>query len=499
MGTTPIWANNGYMPYVDTISRNVFTGRERIILFVLLTSQFMLTLDFSIVTVALPAMGAELSMPTGNLQLVITLFSLASTSLILTMGRVAERVGRKRLFLSGVILLTGASLLGGFAQSQEVLLAARVLQGAAIAITTPTVLALLTTSFAEGPLRTKALSYNGLLMTMGFSAGSLLGGVLTDLLGWRFTFLINVPIGVAVVILAWVLVSDREPLSTKALDVPGAFTITLGLVFFVLWLSQVEKTGFNGLLSYGFLAAGAVLFIIFGIIESRTRHALLPVWFLKQRAVLVGNLGGIVTVSMETAKVFLLTLYLQQVLGATAGVTGLALGVLGLGCMLGGTIAARIITRIGARIALGAGLGLQGLTAMTLVLLGEDFAGSYAHILVATFIGGIGHLVAVVAYSVVGTSGLSNDDQGTATSIVGMSFQIGMLVGIPVMSTIALSQVTPGGASASEMLGGLQLGLFLTGLVVLITSIIVLTVPLSRRDAQKAVTEPASEAVTVPA
>jgi MFS family permease len=434
----------------------------------------MLSLDFSIVTVALPALGKDLGIATSELQWVVTIFALASTSLILVMGKIAERFGRKRLFLIGMALLTVASTIGGIAQTPDVLLIARALQGVAIAITTPTVLGLLTASFAEGPLRTKALSYNGLLLTLGFSAGSLLGGALTDLVGWRFTFFINVPIGAAVFVLALALVRKDSGASDVRVDVPGAVVITAALVAFVLWLREIETSGLLSLSSALLLGAALILFAVFGVVERRRQQPLVEVSFLSRSSVLVGNIGGVVTVAMETAKAFLLTLYMQQVLQVSPLMTGLALGVLGIGCIAGSLAASRVINRWGAANTLAAGLALQGATGISLVLLGQDFTGGFVHILVATFIGGFGHLLAVVAYSVVGTSGLAPSEQGTAASIIGMSFQIGMLVGIPVISILAFAGTDSTELAVGETLDALHFGLIANGVITLAMAAIAL-------------------------
>lgn len=452
----------------------LFTGRERIILLVLLTSQFMLSLDFSIVTVALPALGQDLGIATSELQWVVTIFALASTSLILVMGRVAERFGRKQIFLVGMAVLTIASAVGGLAQTPEVLLTARAFQGVAIAITTPSVLGLLTASFAEGPLRTKALSYNGLLLTLGFSAGSLLGGALTDLFGWRFTFFINVPIGAAVFILAFALVRKDSADSDVRVDLPGAVAITAALVAFVLWLREIETSGILSLASTLLLGSSLILFVAFALIERKRTQPLVAVSFLARPSVLIGNMGGIVTVAMETSKAFLLTLYMQQVLHVSPLLTGLALGVLGVGCIVGSLTASSVINRWGAASTLAAGLAIQGATGCSLVLLGQHLTGGFTHVLIATFVGGFGHLLAVVAYSVVGTSGLAPAEQGTASSIIGMSFQIGMLVGIPVISILAFAGHGSGGLAVGETLDALHVGLMANGVITLVMAAIVL-------------------------
>lgn len=214
------------------------TARQKLVLTLLLGAQFMIAVDFSILNVALPVVGEGLGFPLSRLQWIATSFALAAAGFTLLFGRVADLVGRKRLFLAGMAVLGVSSLLGGLATSPEVLLVARVLQGLATAAVTPAGLALLTTAFKEGPLRERALGLNGALMSAGFTAGAILGGLLTDLLSWRWAFFVNVPVAALVLVLAPSVITDSRPDRRPRLDVPGAATVTGGLLLLVYGLTQ---------------------------------------------------------------------------------------------------------------------------------------------------------------------------------------------------------------------------------------------------------------------
>lgn len=452
-----------------TVSR-----RDTGVLVVLLAAQFMFALDFSIVTVALPVIGADLDMGPSQLSWIVTLFALSAAGLMLLMGRVGDYYGRKKLFLLGMALLTLGSLVGGLAQDASVIYAARVVQGVATAITTPSALALLTTSFPEGPARNRALGLNGALLSLGFAAGSVLGGVLTELLGWRFTFFINVPVGIAVLLVAPFLIRESSEPSRRRLDVPGAVTITLALLALVLGLTTAEDAGWASPTTIGLLAASAALFVVFWVIESRSSHPLAAVTILRRPSVALGNLAGLATFAMESGKVFLLTIYLQQVLGASALQTGVAFTVLGAGAFTGGVVAARIINRVGARATLVLGLVLQGATALSFLALGHGFASGYATILAATAVGGFGHVLVIVSYTVAVTSGLPDEEQGLATGLTAMTQQVAFTLGTPVLAAVAIAAGVSVTATPDQYLAGVKTGLVVDALVLLVVAGLVL-------------------------
>jgi EmrB/QacA subfamily drug resistance transporter len=452
------------------------TGKQKAILIVLLGAQFMFAVDFSILTVALPKIGSDLGFGLDSLQWVSTAFALTAAGFMLLFGRVGDLVGRKKLFLIGMALLTVSSLVGGLATSPELMIAARVAQGLATAIVTPSGMALITTSFEEGPLRTKALGLNGALLSLGFAGGAVLGGVLTDLLSWRWDFFINVPVGVGLFIAGLLVISESRSEDRPKLDVPGSITVTAGLLAFVYGITSAERVGWDSPQTWGVLLVAAVLLVAFYVIELRAAAPLAPVRILKANSVKWGNLGGLVTFSMESALSFLLTLYLQQVLDLNPFQTGLMFGFLGLGAFLGGTFASKIIARVGAKGSLVSGLIVQGVMTGALFWLSENKSVGIAAVLVTTFIGGFGHVLAIVGYTVVATSGIEDSEQGLATGLAAMTQQIGFTLGIPVMSAVAASQygeLTGGVASTAGVLNGTTFGILVDGLVVLAGALII--------------------------
>ncbi|MEV0199046.1 MFS transporter [Nonomuraea sp. NPDC050691] len=428
------------------------TGRQRLILLLLLGSQFMLAVDFSILNVALPVIGAGLGFALADLQWVATAFALTAAGFTLLAGRVADLFGRRRLFLAGMALLGLSSLAGGLASSPGMLLAARVAQGLATAVVTPAGLSLLTTSFPEGPLRSRALGLNGALMSAGFTSGAVLGGLLTDLLSWRWAFLVNVPVALAVLVAAPALLAESRPERRPAMDVPGAVTVTTGLLALVFGLTRAGEHGFADPLALGSLAAAAALLVAFWFAERRAASPLVPPAVLARPSVRWGNLAGLVAFATETSLVFLLTLYLQKVLGYSALATGLAFGVLGLGTVAGGLAAPRVLARTGTRRALALGFGAQAVATASLALLGTG-PGWIWLLLAATFAGGVGNMLAIVAFMVTATSGLPDAEQGLATGIATMTQQVGITMGIPVMSAITTAAMGAGSGAAAVLHG----------------------------------------------
>ncbi|WP_240957597.1 MFS transporter [Streptomyces barkulensis] len=348
------------------------TPRLRLVLVILLAAQFMLAVDFSILNVALPVIGEGLGFELANLQWIATSFALCAAGFTLLFGRIADLFGRRRLFLGGLLVLGAASLLGGLATSPELLIVARILQGLATAAVTPAGLSLLTTSFPEGTLRDKALGLNGALMSAGFTTGAILGGLLTDLLSWRWAFFVNVPVVAVVLAAAVVVIKESRPEGRPRLDLPGAVTVTLGLLAVVLGLTQAGEHGWTSPVALGSLAAGVALLLLFHAIESRAASPLVPVGVLRRRNVAWGNVAGLIAFLTETSLVFLMTLYLQKVLDFSPLSAGLSFGVLGIGTVIGGSVAPRVVGRIGTRSTLIAGGLLQTAATAALLGLGDD-------------------------------------------------------------------------------------------------------------------------------
>lgn len=450
------------------------TGRQKTILAVLLGAQFIVSADFSILNVAIPVIGKDLGFALANFQWIATAFALTSASFTLVFGNVADRLGRRKMMLVGMGLLVAASVVGGMANSPAELLTARVIQGLATGIVIPAAMSLLTTSFPEGPLRDRALGLNGALLSAGFTIGAVLGGVLTGVVSWRWAFLINVPVGIAVLVVIPIVVAESRAARTGKLDIPGAVTVSLGLAALIYGISTLGEKGWSNTPGLVLMAVGVLLLIVFVVIEMRVEHPLAPLRFLSRPTVSWGNLGGLTSFTMETSAIFLMTLYLQETLGYSALTAGLVFAVMGVTSLLGGIAAPRIIARIGSQNALPVGLTVQGVCTATLFMVGHS-SSSVVLVIVATSIGGFGHMVAIVSYMVTATSGLSNDEQGLATGLTSMTQQVGITAGIPILSAIANSRIhsLKHKSSADAVLDGVTLAVLVDAGIVLTGALLV--------------------------
>lgn len=425
------------------------------ILFVLLGAGFMLSVDFSILNVALPETGAGVGLDMAALPWIISAYALPAAGFSLLFGRFADLFGRRRLFMSSMILLTGASLLGGFASNPEMLLSARVLQGFATAMAVPAALSLLTTTFAEGAMRDRVLGLNGALLSGGFTVGALVGGTLVGLMSWRAAFFINVPVAVIILLITPFVIKESSLPERVKLDLPGAVTVTGGLLAVIY--AVIEKNLISAVI-------GVLLLATFWVIELRSPAPLAPVRILKRPTVKWGNYAGLVVFTMETGMIFLMTLYLQNILGLSPLTTGLIFGVPGLAAVAAGVIAGRILGRFGNRNVLVAGLAVQGMATLPLVFLGADRM-ALVVLIPALFIGFFGHVTSIVAYTVTGTSGLPNEEQGLATGLTSMTQQVAITVGIPILGAIAATQSLP--------LSGIKLALSVNVAVTLISVVLI--------------------------
>ena len=448
------------------------TMRERLTLSVLLTASFTLAVDFSILNVALPDVGADVGFSLENLQWIATSFALCAAGLTLLFGRVADLFGRRRLFLAGIALLGLSSLVGGLATEPWVLLVARVAQGTAAAVVTPAALSLLTTSFPEGPRRERALGLNGALMAAGFTTGAVLGGVLTDLLSWRWAFYVNVVVALVVLVVGPAVLTESRPTQRPRLDLRGALSVTAGLLSLIYGLTAAGEHSWADPRALVALGLGVVLLGVFWVVEHRVAEPLVSLDVLRRPSVGWGNLAGVMAFATETSLVFLLTLYLQDVLGYSPLEAGLAFAVLGAGTVIGGLAGPRVIAAVGSVRAIVGGLVVQAAATAPLVLLGESSA-YLALVLVATFVGGVANLVAIVGFMVTVTTGVPDREQGLATGLATMSQQVGITMGIPIMSAIVtgvLHRTTNGGEG---LLTGLTVAIGIDAALCLLTAILV--------------------------
>ncbi|CAM5347590.1 MFS transporter [Streptomyces avidinii] len=431
----------GSRPPAPSDSR--LTGRTRLVLFVLCAAQFMVALDFSVLNVALPVLGEDLGLSRSALQWAITAFALPSGGFLLLFGRIADLYGRKRLFLTGLALFGSASLLATLAWDPASFLTGRALQGLGAAVIVPTGMSLLTTTFPEGPLRDKALGISGTLLSLGFTVGMVLGGVMTDTLGWRSTMGLLAVAAVVVLVLAPGLLPESRTPGRTRLDVPGAVTVTGGLLALIYSLSTAAQRGFGGPDVLGSLAAGLALLAAFAVVESRSASPLVSLPMLKRSTVAWGNIGGLVTFSMMSTVVFVLTLHLQETLHLSSFRTGLVFGVQGVASVVAGSYAPRVIGRFGARRTLVGSLLGQGALTSVLVTVGSGSGALVAT--VAVSLASMFHLGAIIAYGLTVTSGVPDEEQGLATGLVTTTQQVGLTVGIPLLGVLATT-----GASLSD-------------------------------------------------
>jgi MFS family permease len=435
-----------------------------------MTANFTVTADFSVLNVALPHIGTALGFSLSGLQWIATAFSLCAAGFTLTVGRMADFVGRRCMFLVGITALGASSLAGGLADSPWVLVSARVVQGLATAAVIPSALALLTTGFPEGPLRERALGLNGALMAGGFTTGAVAGGLLTDVLDWRWAFFVNVAVAGAVLALGpAVLPADRVERRPR-LDLPGATTATLGLLALVYGLTQAGEGSWTSPRCWAFLVAAGVFAAAFHAAEKRAPEPLVPLPILRRPTVAWGNAAGVLAFATITSVVYLLTLYSQEVLGHSALWTGLSFTAMGVGSIIGGAAGPHVIAAMGSRNAMIAGFVVQGATTFPLAFLGRS-AGWTTVLLAATFVAGAANLVAIVAFMVTVTGALPDAQQGTATGLATMSQQVGFTLGIPVMSAVTTARLHAlGNAGPDALLSALSTAMAVNAAVCLITA-----------------------------
>ncbi|MFC8915718.1 MFS transporter [Streptomyces sp. NPDC057116] len=450
------------------------TGRAGLILFVLCAAQFMVALDFSVLNVALPVLGRDLGLGPSALQWAVTAFALPSGGFLLLFGRIADLYGRRRLFVAGLAVFGAASLLATFAWDPASFLTGRALQGLGAAVIVPTGMSLLTTTFPEGPLRDRALAISGTLLSLGFTVGMVLGGVMTDTLGWRSTMGLLAVFSLIVLPLAPGLLPESRTPERPRLDVPGAVTVTGGLLALIYALSTAAERGFGGTDVRVTLVAGVVLLVVFGIVESRHDAPLVSLPMLRRRTVAFGNLGGLVTFSMMSVVVFVLTLYLQETLGLSAFLTGLVFGVQGALSAAAGALAPKVIGRFGARRALVGSLAGQGLFVALLLAIGRDGGALLATVGVS--LASVCHLGAIISYGLTATSGVRDEEQGLATGLVTTTQQVGLTLGIPLLGVLA--------TTSGDLFDGVRLVLAVDAALVLATALLLaLGLGLRRRRA----------------
>jgi EmrB/QacA subfamily drug resistance transporter len=413
-----------------------------LILSLVCLAQFMVILDVSIVNVALPSIQKTLGFSEVNLQWVVTAYALTFGGLLLFGGRLADLFGRKRIFLLGLVLFTGASLLGGFAQNQATLIIARALQGVGGAVLSPATLTILTLTFTEARARAKALGVWTAVAAGGGAAGALFGGILTDLLSWRWILFVNVPIGIAAFMLArFYLRESRAEGERQRLDIAGSLTVTTGLIVLVYGIVSTDRHPWGSAQTIITLMIAAVLLAAFVLIEGRlASHPLMPLRLFRSRAVSGANAVMFLVGAAMFAMWFFLTLYLQQVLGYSPLVTGLTFLPQTAAIAIGATLAGRLVPKFGPRPLIVAGglLAAGGLYWLSFI----SATGTYW---TSAFGGGVmctlGMGLAFTPIAVAATAGVPRAEAGLASGVMNTSRQIGASVGLAVLTTLAASRI----------------------------------------------------------
>jgi EmrB/QacA subfamily drug resistance transporter len=439
-------------------------------------AQFVVVLDASIVNIALPSIGTALRFSQSSLSWVIDAYVLTFGGGLLLGGRLADLLGRRRLFAIGLVVFGAASLAGGLATSGAVLIAARAVQGVGGALLAPAALSLVTTIFTEGAERNKAMGVWGAVAGSGGAAGVLLGGVLTSTLGWRWVLFVNVPVCLLAAAITPVLIaSSREPGRAGqrgSADLPGAATVTAGLGALVYALVGAGNAGWTSVRTLGLLAAGAVLLVAFVLIERRTASPLVPLRIFRQRPVSAANLISLLMGAAMLGMFFVLTLFMQQVLGYSPLRSGLAQLPLGVAVVMAAGLASPLVTRLGVKRVLISGITVfaAGMAWLSRIGVHATFA---ADLLGPTLLIAIGLGLAFVPVTIAATSGVPEHVAGLAGGLINTSQQIGGAVGLAVLATVATGRthhlVKTGHTVAAALTGGYQVA-FAVGTALLLAA-----------------------------
>ena len=471
------------------------SGQRWIALAVLAAAQFMVFLDETVVNLALPSIKEDLGFSQAGLAWVVNAYMLTFGGLLLLGGRVADLFGRRRLFLAGTALFALASLLAGLAQSAGMLVGARALQGVGAAFATPAALALVTTLFPVGAERVRALGIWGALSGLGFAVGILLGGALTDLASWRWVFLINVPVASTALAMVPRLVAESRIAARRRFDVAGALTVTAGTSLLVYALLKTADYGWRSSTTYGLLVASLGLLGGFALIESRSAAPLLPAGFLHRRAALVPNVVQLLLGASAISTLFLLTLYVQQVLGYTPLEAGLAYVPLAASVAGATALANYLMPRLGPRPLAGAGLAT---IAAGLVYLGHaPVGGDYiADVLPGLVLVGLGAGLSFVSITTAALARVPEEAAGLASGLLSTAVMLGGASGLAVLAAVASARSTDllgsGSTPLGAEVGGLQLAFLVAAAVSFVASLVALVaLPRGKVDA---VTAPLSSA-----
>jgi EmrB/QacA subfamily drug resistance transporter len=413
---------------------------KNLALMLLAMTQFVIVIDASIVNVALPSIGAHLHFSRDSLSWVVNAYTLTFGGFLLLGGRLADLLGRRRMFMVGLVLFSLASLGGGLAQSEAWLIIARAIQGLGAAIVSPAALSIITTTFAEGAERNRALGIWGAVAGAGGAAGVLLGGILTSGLSWRWVLFVNVPIGIAAAMLApRLLLESRADDGTKGFDVPGAVTVTAGLALLVYAVVDAVNVGWGATSTLLRLGGAAALIVAFILIELRQSHPLLPFSIFRLRTLRGADIVGLLIGMSLFSMFFFISLYLQDVLHFSPIKAGLSYLPLSVGIILSAGAASQLVTRVGFKPVLIAGLLL---IAVGLLWFSRVRApgGSYMEdVLGPSILAALGLGFSFVPVTIAAVTGTKPQEAGLASGLINTSQQIGGALGLAILATVANS------------------------------------------------------------
>jgi EmrB/QacA subfamily drug resistance transporter len=484
---------------VETTADLTRTGpdpRRWLALALLCSAYFMVILDVSIVNVALPSIQADLHFKPDDLQWVLSAYALTFGGFLLLGGRVADVLGRRVVFMSGVAVFTLASLVCGLSGSEGMLIAARAVQGLGAAILSPSALSIITTTFEEGSERNKALGIWGAMGGSGAAVGVLLGGILTKTLGWEWIFFVNVPVGAFVLATTRSIVREsRAGHASRHFDALGAVLITSALSLLVFALTQANRVGWGSAQTIGILIGSAVLHVAFIVVEQRSQAPLVPLGIFTRLRTLTGaNVVSFLVGGLTFAMFFMLSLYMQQVLGLSALQTGAGYLAVALTAIVAAGVAQALVTKAGVKPVMLVGVTLMGLGNLWFTQVSAD--GSYwVDLLPGFFAIGVGLGFSFVPMSIAALAGVEPREAGLASGLFNTSQQIGGALGVALFSTVATnrtSDLLAGGQSqAAALTSGFTLAFWVAVGFAALALVATLTM-IHREELGEVAAEPAS-------
>ena len=445
MGTrTAVRALAGSLENVNARAHGV---NPWLVLVLVCLAQFMVILDATIVNVALPSIQADLGLSESGLQWIVNAYALLFGGFLLLGGRAGDLIGRKRVFLAGLVLFTTASFVCGIATGETMLIVSRGIQGLGAALVSPAALSIVTTTFREGSERTKALGVWAAIAVGGSAVGLVLGGFLVETFSWPWIFFVNIPVGIATFVFALRFVPEsKDEHAHKSFDLAGATTVTAGLIALVYGIVRSAELGWGSGEVLGFLALAAVLLVAFVLIERRSAEPLVRLSIFAVKTVRGANVAMFVVAAGLFAMFFFNTLYLQRVLGFSPLEAGFAFVPFTLGVIASAGFSQKLVPALGARDVPLIGLGLAFVGLLTFLRLTPD--SSYlTGLLPGILLTSLGMGLVFVPITLIATSGIPADDAGLASGLFNTSQQIGGAVGLALLSTFATNKTSDALAS----------------------------------------------------